>query len=224
MKTVIALPFRGQKKHSDIEVVEGLQRRDRKMEEWFYDTACKYYDAHFNEIFFDKDKKQEIFQTAFLKLWTEIENGKIRNIEGHVCRQQRNGAYASMTCSLTTFLITFAKNEYRELVRSNHLDTEINILDSTRMTDEVLTTFDIDEDADAKKDRIVDDCIQALSPSCVEILTLFYYEGKNLDEILLLRSDKNSSKDGLKTAKNKCMTTLRSKVMEEFKKASLNIA
>ena len=50
---------------------------------------------------------------------------------------------------------------------------------------------------------------------------MFYYEGKSLDEILMLRSDRSSSKNGLKTAKNKCMNTLRSMATEEFRKCNI---
>ena len=208
------LPFNGKKEYTDWEVVNGLQQRERKVEEWFYRTTKRYFNAHFNEVFFDEDQKQEIFQTAFLKLWTEIQNGKISIVGDAICRQQRNGEYLPMNCKLTTFLFTFAKNEYRELVRSAHLTSMVEMLDSEEYADEV-AVFVEEEDIDALKRRIVDDCMQKMSPRCLELLTLFYYENKSLDEILEQRKDKNSSKDGLKTAKNKCMNTLRSKVAAE---------
>lgn len=208
-------PKRG--KRSDAEVVNGLQSRDRKMEEWFFHTAKRYFDDHYNEVFFDKDRKQEIFQRAFLKLWTEMENGRISVVDGMVNRQQRNGEYQPMTCSLTTFLIRFAKNEYRELRRNLKEDSYGELFDNVNTAEKPVTIFDEEE----QKKRIVDDCISELSPNCAEILTLFYYQGKSLDEILEIRKDKNKSKDGLKTAKNKCMNTLRSRLKVEFEKFHL---
>ena len=74
------------------------------------------------------------------------------------------------------------------------------------------------EDVEELKNRIVDQCIQQVSPNCIEILTMFYYKDMSLDEILEQRKDKNSSKNGLKTAKNKCMNTLRGLITTEFKK------
>lgn len=217
MQKIWALPFGGRKEYTDMEVVNGLQQRERKVEEWFYRTAKRYFDTHFNEVFFDKDQKQEIFQTAFIKLWTEIQNGKITIIEGAMCRQQRNGEYLPMNCRLMTFLFTFAKNEYRELVRNAHLTSTEEVLDTQEHGD-VMAVFVDEEDIDALKNRIVDDCLQMMSPGCLELLTWFYYENKSLDEILELRKEKNSSKDGLKTAKNKCMNTLRSKVTMEYRR------
>ena len=209
--------FGTKKDYTDMEVVDGLQQRERKVEEWFYRTTKRYFDTHFNEVFFDEDQKQEIFQTAFLKLWTEIQNRKIRMDDGVICRQQRNGEYLPMNCKLTTFLFAFAKNEYREIARSTHLTSMVEVLDTQEYGDQIAAFAD-EEDLDAQRNRIVDDCLQAMSPGCLELLTLFYYENKSLDEILELRKDKNSSKDGLKTAKNKCMNTLRSKVTMEYQR------
>ncbi len=208
----------GKKKsqYCDVEVVEGLQRHDAQVEEWFYASARRYFHEHFNAVFFDQDKKQEIFQIAFLKIWTEIDNGKIMCRENQVLRQQRSGSYAPMTCNLLTFTMAFAKNEYRELVRSNKLDNVEEIFENQSQA-EPMSMEDEENPEDAKR-RIVDECLQKVSSRCVEILTLFYYEEKSLDEILQLRQDKNSSKNGLKTAKNKCMNTLRSLVADEFRK------
>lgn len=210
------------KEYNEQEVIVGLQQCNRRIEDWFYAHAKSYFNEHFNEVFFDKDRKQEIFQTAVLKLWTEIHDGKITLLDGIVSRQQRTGKYQPMTCSLTTFLMAFAKNEYREVLRNVREDNYAELFDEA--SDAVVNvTFEDEVEEQDLKCRIVDDCIQTMSPRCIEVLTLFYYENKSLDEIMEVRSDKNSSKNGLKTAKNKCLTTLREKVISEFKRFNLNI-
>ncbi len=217
---MIVLWGSNRKAYSDIEVVRGLQNRDGRVEEWFYKAAKKYFDGCFNEVFFNDDCKQEIFQSAFIKLWTEIENGRIKVEDERICRQQRTGEYVPMTCSLTTFLMAFARNEYRELVRNVREESFEEFFDSAQH--ESAFAFDAaDGDAEEMKRRIVDECILQMSPACIDILTLFYYKGKSLDEILEMRSGKNSSKDGLKTAKNKCMNTLRERVLKEYSLCNL---
>lgn len=37
--------------HTDAEVVEGIWRHDKNMEEWFYASARSYFDRHFKEVF-----------------------------------------------------------------------------------------------------------------------------------------------------------------------------
>lgn len=208
------IPKHRQRKLSDTEIVIGLQCHDTKVEKCFFDTFYSYFNKHFSEFFFDKDSKQEVFQSAIIKLWTEIENKTIRVIDNHIYRRQKTAQYQVISASLTTFLMAFAKNEFRELLRNSKDD---NI-------DEVLLPVEthmhtIEEDETEEKIRIVDECIQTMSPNCIEIITLFYHQQKSLDEILQIRNEKNSSKDGLKTAKNKCMVTLRQRVNDRLKLA-----
>ena len=205
--------------YSDQEAVEALQQRDRKAEEWFYHEAQRYFNNHFRQVFFDEDLRQEIFQTAFLKLWTEMQNGKIRVVDGEVCRQQQDGMYRRMTCSLTTFLMAFARTEYREGVRSQKEYT-VPELHETVDNSQPPALLPDEESPEELKNRIVDECISQLSQRCTEILTMFYYQQKTLDEIMELRPE-NQSKNGLKTAKNKCMNTLRERVAAEFQKLNL---
>ena len=200
------------RQYADAEVVEALQRRERQIEEWFYRRAKRYFDDHFNAVFFDKDRKQEIFQSGFLKLWMEIDNHRIRVKDGIVCRQQADGRYTPLTCSLTTFMMAFARTEHRELLRSTKEENYAELFGDVEYNNVMQMSADNDEDMDELKNRIIDACIQQMSPTCVEIITLFYYKEKSLDEILEMRKDKNSSKNGLKTAKNKCMNTLRERV------------
>ena len=207
---------------TDKEYVEQLQLRNRNVEERFYHSMKRYFDNSFNKVFFDKDKKQEIFQSAFVKLWTEIDNGRISVKDEQVQRQQNDGLYKPMTCSLSTFMMAFARTEYRELLRKDERETPVaEFFDESFGMHDLPVTSNVEEDEEQMKNRIVDECIQQMSPTCVEILTLFYYEGKSLDDIMVIRQEKTSSKNGLKTAKNKCMNTLKERVAQQFEKYHL---
>lgn len=134
---------------------------------------------------------------------------------------QADGRLRPMTCSLTTFLMAFAKTEFRETVRKAKEDFFDELCGSQAIDRLQATAAEGTEDEEETKNRIVDECINAMSPTCVEILTLFYFKGMTLDEIIRHRGDKNNSKNGLKTSKNKCMNTLRKNVAEEFAKLNL---
>ena len=79
--------------------------------------------------------------------------------------------------------------------------------------DELLSYDDADKEL---KHQVVDDCVANLPARCKEILTLFYFKKKSLDEILQIRQE-NTSKDGLKSAKSKCMRQLEERIIETFK-------
>lgn len=208
--------------YTDVEVVKELQVCSRRAEDWFFRTAQTYFDNHFHEVFFDQDKRQEIFQDAFLILWTEISNGKITVAEEQLVRQQKDGLFRPMTCTLSTFLMAIARNEHRELLRENKVVLVPEFYDNKAMADNSLMPISIEEDDDTRKARIVDECLNGMSPRCREILTLFYYEDKSLDEILELREE-NNSKVGLKTSKYKCVNTLRERVLEQFRMYNLKV-
>lgn len=201
------------KTYSDVEVINGLQCKDRHIENWFYKDAKAYFMQRFHEVFFDEDQRNEIFQDSVVRLWTQIGNHKIAVIKGKMCRRDDKGQYQQMTCSLHTFLMAIAKNEYRELIRNNK---ELYV-DRFFENDEYCNVPEQGEKSVTEiKAQIVDECILQMPPRCKEILTLFYVEGKSLDEIMMARKDKNISKVGLKTAKYKCMNSLRDKVMTKF--------
>lgn len=208
------------RQYADAEVILGLQDRDHKVEEWFYRSSKMYFMSHFNKIFFDEDQKSQIFQDSFIRLWTQIEDREITVVDNVVCRHQRTGAVKPMTCTLNTFLFAIATNEYRELVRSSK---EIYVEDYFDNAGLNIQSNQEEDDEDEMKARVVDECIQMMPPRCLEILTLFYIEGKSLDEILEIRKEKNSSKVGLKSAKYKCMNTLRDKVIQMFHQLNITI-
>lgn len=198
---------------SDKDVIVGLQNHNPKIEKYFFDTTYRYFDIHFTNFFFDADSKQEVFQTTIIKLWTEIENKTIKVVNDMVCRRQKSGEYCEMSATLNTFMMAFAKNEFRELLRNSSDDNFDDIANTS-----VGCANLIDESSDENEDKIqiIDECILSMSPNCIEIITLFYYQKMSLDEIMMHRGEKNTSKDGLKTAKNKCMVTLRKRVNERL--------
>lgn len=200
------------KKYTEQEVVCGLQIKDHIIEKWFYDHCKRYFMEKFKEVFFDQDQREEIFQDSFLRLWTQIENKRINVIDNVVCRIDREGKYQALKCTLTTFLMAIAKNDYREIVRNNKEMYVSEYYDDASY--DVLPTS-LEENLDEVRFQLVDECLQQISPRCVEILTMFYIRGMSLDEILSVRKE-NSSKIGLKSAKYKCMNTLREKVTQRF--------
>lgn len=207
--------------YSDEEIVTGLQARKRHVEEWFYKHAKTYFMDKFNDVFFDQEQKETIFQESFVRLWTQIEDKKIFVKENRIWRLQRNSFAQPMTCSLNTFLFAIAKNEYRELVRSNKIVFVEDYFD--KADNNCIELPQMEEDEKDVKNRIVDECIQMMPPRCLEILTLFYVKGKSLDEILEIRKDKNTSKVGLKSAKYKCMNALRERVTKMFDQLNIKI-
>lgn len=200
---------------TDIEVIEGLQSNDQIVANSFY-LSCRRYYLRVRDGVFDFNNKgaqetMDIFQDSFLKLWQEIQTRQIYVRDNYAWRTDRNGNDRKMSASLKTYLLSIAKYKNYELIR----EEEVYVPEQANAPDR--------EDAQPEEytsEWIVEMCVNALPPRCKEILTLFYYENKSLDEILEIRHE-NQSKDGLKSGKSKCMKSLKDRISAEFERRNL---
>lgn len=215
------IEFSKQKSKTDTEYVRLIQDKHNKAMEEFYHLAKRYFKNSYHSVFSRMDLMDDIFQQSFVKLWTEIETRKIFVGESdELFRYDRNGNIRKLTCSLNTFLIDIAKNDYRSWLRNDHLTLEDDFESFAHM-EEVKSVVWGDESVETLREQIVNSCVLELPPRCKEILTMFYYQGMTLDEIIIARSEKNISKNGLKTSKYKCMESLKAKVRNTFSKHKL---
>ncbi|MBO4906444.1 MAG: sigma-70 family RNA polymerase sigma factor [Bacteroidaceae bacterium] len=198
-------------KLTDVAVVESVQRRDNAVMETFYHRCHSYFQAHAGALFIEESLLDDIFQDSMIHLWREIETRRIVVVEGKVCRMVQ-GMAQPMTGSLTTFLMSVAKRKHWEQLRRSHqqLNSDITAIDTSRYAEHPTDVSD-----DVLAEQIVSDSILMMTDRCREILTLFYYEQRSLDEILAQRTE-NTSKEGLKTSKYKCMNRLRQIVQQKF--------
>lgn len=201
----------------DVEYVQGMVKKNSFTEQRFYYHCKEYFESCYKKYFMVLNIHEDLFHDAYIKLWTEIVTKKIKLIDNRICRIQRDGTAQPMTCNLNTYLMAIAINEHREWVRKDRFTFfgDMEIVSAMRLKD------DSPDPVGLVKERIVSECVLELPQRCKEILTLFYYEGKSLDEILEIRKETTTSKDGLKTGKHKCMTSLKSKIKEQFDKFNL---
>ena len=199
-----------------------MQHDNAVLERCYHD--CKsYFASHAGAFFMDEAQIDDIFQEALIHLWREIETRRIELRDGVICRWH-DGELNPMNCSLRTFMLAIAKRKHWELLRR---ESHLVLTDDTAVLDNLGSSRHADSEAEASeaeevRAQIVTDAILAMSDRCRQILTLFYYEHRSLDEILALRPE-NTSKVGLKTSKYKCMQRLRERVRQNFTRLHLSI-
>lgn len=208
----------------DTEIVQAIADGDMPMTERFYRSAKAYFRSHAAALFMQDEEVDDIFQDAMIHLWREIETRRIVVRDGVLCRWN-DGQVCPMTSSLTTFLLAIAKRKHWEKLRQDsHLqlledDHDLDLLDTRRYSEQAEAE---QQEESQMRERVVADIILAMSDRCRQILTLFYYEQRTLDEILELRPE-NTSKEGLKTSKYKCMQRLRQTVRQRFAQLHLSV-
>lgn len=192
------------KTYSDVAYVEGVFRCEPIMERALHYHCKRYFDENYKGVFFvGNEHKNEIFQEAFITLWEKIKNKKIYVEDGEL-RGKNGDAFSG---KLTTYFMSIARLKYLEWARENqHQHTEEEQL-RRKQEMERFKTLLYDSD-DEMMQEIIADCISKMSKQCNQILTMFYYEEKTLDDIMVeLRTFE--SKNALKTRKYKCMEELR---------------
>ena len=194
------------KTYSDAAYVEGVFKRNPIMERALHYHCKRYFDENYKGVFFvGNEYKDEIFQDAFIKLWENIVNKKIYAEDG-VLKGKGGEAFSG---KLTTYFMSIAKLKYLEWARENLHKVSDEEEERRRQKQEIelFMTLLYDSDDEVMLE-IIADCISHMSERCNQILTMFYYEEKTLDDIMI-ELPTFDSKNALKTAKYKCMEILR---------------
>lgn len=202
---------------SDLEIIKGLQVCDKKIEESFYLSCRRYFIARrfgvLAAVHTGAREPQDLFQDSFLKLWQEIQARRIFVCDNYTWRIDKEGVGRRMSATLKTYLMAIAKYKNYENIREEEIYEN----------NESFGVDIIDEEPEDDLIRwIVTRCVNQLPDRCKEILTLFYYENKSLDEILAIRKE-NQSKDGLKTGKSKCVKNLRDKISRDLEQHNIKM-
>lgn len=203
------------KNYSDVDYVVGVYNRVPLIERALYHHCERYFNENYQGVFFiGKEYKYEIFHESFIKLWENIRDEKIYAEDGQL--YGKNGKL--FTSTLTTYFMAIARLKYLEWVREHR-----KIL-NTEDEDKVCKTIDLEsykdilyDESDNRMLEIIADCISHMSERCNQILTLFYYKEKTLDDIMI-ELPTFDSKNALKTAKYKCMETLRMSAKSIYQK------
>ncbi len=206
------------KSYTDIQIVEAYQNGDKKIQQFWYDKCRSQFGkgtSNYGGLTdYDRD---DLFQDSFIIFWEKMESHQIYTLDGIVHVTSKKGD--SIIPDMLGYFMRIVKNKYLEMFHSGKYVIPINEV-VTSSNDDFFEELYWDEDPDVEKDRIVSQCLLSLPKSCLEILTMFYYEKKSLEQILEERPE-NNSYDGLKSRKSKCMTNLKKRITESFAKAGL---
>ncbi len=207
------------KDFSEEEIVVAFRRGDQRIQQAWYELCRRHFAIGTSRYpgLTDYDRS-ELFQSSFVIFWEKIESGQIYVKASEIWVYTRSGEREIQ--NLMAYFMKIVKNKFLELCRSGQRTFSIEDFPNLSDDEEMVDTLYWDPDPEVEKDRIVSKCLLSLPLSCRDILTKFYFEKKSLEEILHERKE-NTSYDGLKSRKSKCMANLKKRIKESFKKAGL---
>lgn len=194
------------KAYSDVAYVDGVFRHNPVMERALHLHCKRYFDDNYKAIFFNGNElKDEIFHEAFITLWEKIIARKVY-VEDDELKGKDGEPFKG---KLTTYFMSIARLKYLEIARQQ-MHPYTDEAQERRRREQEMDLFKtlLYDSEDETMLEIIADCISHMSERCNQILTLFYFKEKTLDDIMM-ELPTFESKNALKTAKYKCMETLR---------------
>lgn len=206
------------KSYTDIQIVGAYQNDDKKIQQFWYDKCRSQFGKGTSNYggLTDLDR-DDLFQDSFVILWEKMETSQIYVADNTVFVNTKNGRREIP--DLLCYFMRIVKNKYFEMLRTGRYLIPIDVAVTSSAEDTFIDLWWAD-DPEIERDMIVCQCVLSLPKSCFEILTMFFYEGKTLEQILEERTE-NTSYNGLKTRKSKCMSNLTKRITESFTKAGL---
>jgi RNA polymerase sigma factor (sigma-70 family) len=145
-----------------------------------------------------KNRVPDLFQEAVISLW----------------KTAKRGTFKSQ--SILPFLITVCKNKWINELNKKHQITELDNNNTVILTlSETQQTVLEQEDCENYIAKMMNEVVK---PNCVQLLQLFFYEGKRDKEIAETMNYNNSKT--VKSLRNRCMKQLKNYFAErpKFKK------
>lgn len=198
-------------------LIAGMHDGNQLAQYELYAYCADYYYEKYRGVFYaPKEVVEEILQNSFIKLWENIEYGKIYAKDNVI---KCNGK--PLSSSIRTYFMGIAKLKYLEWLREHpsFADPETEIgkkVHANGFDEREYIKMLYDESVNIQLE-IIADLIPKMSKRCYEILSKYYYEEKNLDRILE-EIPSIESKNSLKTKKHKCMENLREVANETYRR------
>lgn len=172
---------------TDEEVKKYLKSNREKALFKIYDFYKPAFFQYANKYGLPLDDVLDLYQDAFIALSEHAKTGKLDNLKSNV----KTYFFAIGKYMIFSKLKTQKKSVYMESADDFQFDE----------------SWIEEEYEENPAIEIVQSAMNQLGGKCKELLTLFYYDGKKLDEIALLMNYEN--KDVAKSQKSRCIKNLK---------------
>lgn len=143
----------------------------------------------------DDDDIIDLYQDAYIVFYTNVMSGKLQ----------------TLTSSISTYIIGIGKFMIFDVLKKNNkmqtVDFDISLLQKDIR---IIDTIEIETEALTSQQHLLEKHFKTLGKQCQELLTLFYYRGFTIKEILN-KGDYNNE-NVVKSTKSRCMKTLKERI------------
>ncbi len=142
-----------------------------------------------------EEENIDIYQDAYVIFYDNVMSGKLE----------------TLTSSISTYLFGIGKYLIFTQMKKNKKKVSSNFdLSLVGEEDELVGSIELEEQELTNEQQLLKTHFSTLGTKCQELLTLFYYRGFSIKEIM--QSESYNSENVVKAAKSRCMKTLRERI------------
>ncbi|TAF66635.1 MAG: sigma-70 family RNA polymerase sigma factor [Cytophagales bacterium] len=177
----------------DQEVIEKIRKGDETALDYIYTKNFRTITKMIINQRGSKDEAKDIYQEAVIVFWQNAIKPEF-----------------TLTAKISTYIYSIAKNLWhKELNRKMRLTNQEDIEDNKELLAEDINV------GDKEKLHIIQKCINSLGETCKKVLTYYYFDGFNMQDIAKLMNFANA--DTAKTKKYKCKKELDNLIKKTYK-------
>ncbi|MFC4097652.1 RNA polymerase sigma factor [Euzebyella saccharophila] len=178
----------------DISLDQLRKGADKDLKKIYEDNRAKFLNFA-RRYQLPNDDVIDIYQDAYIIFYNNIMSGKLE----------------SLNSSISTYLISIGKHLIFDRMRKNKKSVS-GTYDLSRVgdADEQVNSFELNAPVLSHEQRLLQQHFKSLGEKCQQLLTLFYYRGFTIQEIM--DSENYNSENVVKAAKSRCMKTLKDKI------------
>lgn len=214
------------------ELFNRLKVRDENTIKEEYNRYRQTFSLFIKKYFkFDDDTIKDLYQEVWYTFFQNIKSGSLQVLTSsiktylfQIGRNQalvvlrRTGKFSDVTSGQT--ISELESKGYLSVETASQNISGLKSVYEPWEDNKQMRVLSGSEDKHRKKLSIVKKVVESMTKACRSILIPFYFENKNLDEILSSLS-KYNTKNALKTQKYKCMKSMEKQLKEKFKTAEL---
>ena len=180
-----------QEKQKSITLEELKQGSDSVLKKVYEENRGKFLNFA-RRYHLSEEENIDIYQDAYIIFYENIMSGKVE----------------TFTSSISTYLFGIGKYLIFDQMRKNKKvissEYDLSIVGSE---DELVSTLEIEENGLTPEQELLQKYFSALGKKCQELLTLFYYRGYTINEIM--EAENYNSENVVKASKSRCMKSLK---------------
>lgn len=172
--------------------IEALRKGDEKLFKKIYEDNRERFINFASRYDLEHEDVIDVYQDAYIIFYNNIVSGKLKEL----------------TSSISTYLFSIGKhlifNTLKKSQRTVSLTNPIN------HEDVKLETITLETDTLSTEQKLLREHFALLGTQCKALLTLFYYRGFTIKEIV--ESTAYTNENVVKSAKSRCMKTLKERI------------